>query len=100
MTQYATLLVESKRDPKKAKTIIQGLKKDNKNIADIIIFNSDPKLDEAIAEATGAQTAVRTNNANVYMIEIKMLKNTNLEKIKRQIQRVVGDNEIKTIQTY
>jgi cell division protein FtsX len=92
MNEYATLLVESKGNREQDKEKIEKLRKETKGIASVTILNSDPKLDKVIADVSGASTAIRTNGTNVFMIEIKVDKNTNLESLAQKLREITGGN--------
>jgi hypothetical protein len=92
MNEYATLLVESKGNKEENKEKIEHLKKETKGIASITILNSDPKLDKVIADVSGVGVAVRTIGTNVFMIEVKVDKNTNLESLAQKLRDITGGN--------
>jgi uncharacterized protein YqgV (UPF0045/DUF77 family) len=92
MNEYATLLVESKGNREQDKEKIEKLKKETKGIVSITILNSDPKLDKVIADVSGASTAVRTSGTNVFMIEIKVDRNTNLQSLAQKLREITGGN--------
>jgi hypothetical protein len=90
MSEYATLLVESKGNKEEDKEKIEKLKKETKGIASVIILSSDPKLDKVIADVSGAHTYTRTSGTNVFMIEVKVDRNTNLESLAQKLKEITG----------
>jgi hypothetical protein len=88
MSRYATILVKTTGNINEDRDRIETLKKESKNIVNITILDSDPKLDKAIADISGSSTYYRLGGTNAFMIEVKIDDKTNLEQIKQKITNI------------
>ena len=88
MSRYATILVKTTGNITEDRDRIERLKKESKNIINITILNSDPKLDKAIADISGSSSYYSLDGTNAFMIEVKIDNKTNLEEIKQKIRNI------------